>query len=348
MERLNLIMILTILSLVSGVSIAAGESRSSTQSLSQSQHHPAYLSCDETPADLGPNLQGITVGSSSLDDLLAHLAEIGEYRIINRSNSEIIIQRYDMSWGQYIQNPLTTTLFTLRVCVTEENTISAIEVPEPMIPQYYPEYLICDAVLDGLGPAWEGITIGSSSFDDLQAHLTEIGEYQIVWRNGSELTIQRTDITWKQHTESASTSLFKLQVCVTENNTISVIGLPDVWPSKVDLYDLLAVYGMPNAVTWMARPLSREVYWLENGISATIYTGLQGDVRFRVESLYYFPYLNIDEGNFETTWPVAFVREEVGPIPNEAYQERNPFDFEAMIETLTTPPTSAAEANKAE
>ncbi len=239
-------------------------------------------------------------------------------------------------------------LFGLSVVAGENGDSTLTQVSTPRAPspippfsepQHYPEYLICEAVPDNPGPSWHSITIGSSSLDDLQSHLMGLGKYRIVYKNGSELTIQRYDISWEQYRANASTSPYTLQVCVTDDNTISVLGLPYLFESRLTLYDLLAVYGMPDAVTWMARPLSRHVYWLREGVSATIYMGPEDDFRFVTEAIYYFPYLNIEEGEFEATWPIKFVRQTVGPIPSPYEQEQNPFDFDTMIATITIEPS---------
>ena len=207
-----------------------------------------------------------------------------------------------------------------------------MQSPVPITdPRYFPEYLLCDHIPYGEGPTWSDITIGTTLFDDALTHLYLIGEYQI--RLDDEyftyLGLKNDEETKEYATEIPD----HIAICVNENNIVGALGLLYRDLQEVDIYDLIAMYGKPDIVTWTARPLDRIVFWFEQGLAATIYVGPEPEFQYRIRAVYFFPYL--DTELYQNKWPYRFTRPDDGLSP----VEQNPFDFDAVVATITAEPS---------
>lgn len=209
-------------------------------------------------------------------------------------------------------------------------------VPSPTIeltpPQYYPEYLMCEEVEPTEGASWLDIEIGVSSLDDLMITLDRLGEYEVLLVNDTYIYLGQIENGDEQIETDPILSPSYIAVCVSEENAISSVGILSKASFQLDIYDLVAMYGIPDAVSYTARPLVRIVFWFESGIAASIYVGPESEFRGAVTAVYYFPF--VDVTSFESEYPYIFTREEA-----LSSVEQNPFDFDAIVATITAEPS---------
>jgi hypothetical protein len=228
------------------------------------------------------------------------------------------------------------------------------QTPEPLptisknyAPFYvFPANLVCEeigAVSDG--PTWGEITIGVSTLEDLKAYANKVGVYDWI-QEWADFIIFANKVSASEQSKRSPT----INACVdTATQTITALNVSPT--STVYLEDLVAAYGVPDAVTWGLTNISRTAIWFEEGIavSVSIYqintrviTRAYGGVIF----IAYFPYQS-SEG-FEERYPYNFTSKE-NPVDIDATDDpllseaQNPFDFEAMIETITAQPSQTPE-----
>jgi hypothetical protein len=120
--------------------------------------------------------------------------------------------------------------------------------------------------------------------------------------------------------------------CISDDDIITSFGILSRRGFRVDIYDLVSTYEKPDAVTWMVRPLSRIVFWFDEGVAATIDVIEDAQVPYRITAIYYFPF--VDASSFEDEYPFAYTRQE-----SLSSIEQNPFDFENIVATVTAQPT---------
>lgn len=200
--------------------------------------------------------------------------------------------------------------------------------------KYYPEYRMCDAVEVGEGPSWLDITIGESTLDDLLKTLDRLGDYEIEVLSSSEMyfrLIANEDNDELYDVDAYLAPSF-VPVCFSEDGIITSLGILHIDLTDVDLADLVSVHGVPDAVTWMVRPMSRIAFWFDEGIAATIDAIEDAKIPYRVTAIYYYPF--VDEAVYENAYPYAYTREIIFTA-----DEQNPFDFDSIVATVTAQPT---------
>ena len=206
-------------------------------------------------------------------------------------------------------------------------------VPSPTIeltpPQYYPEYLMCEEVEHREGSSWLDIEVGVSSLDDLMMTLDGLGEYEVLLINDAYIYLGRIEDEGESLEVDPLIAPSYVALCISDDSIITSLAILSRRGFQLDIYDLIATYGIPDAITYMARPLSRIAFWFDVGVATTVDVIQTEQAPYRVTAVYYFPF--VDATSFESEYPYIFTREEA-----LSSVEQNPFDFDAMIATITT------------
>lgn len=210
----------------------------------------------------------------------------------------------------------------------------------------FPDDLLCDrleASSDSYGASWMGITIGKSSYNDLE---TLIEGFDL-----SYLSIVENEFEGRFVIEGSSANLdssrtpFAISYCL-ENEIIQVLKISYSLNLKVKHPELSAFVnklGKPDKITWTNNPNTRLVFWFSAGFAATIALPIDGEIgQTRVFQEIYFPYQETDD--YEDRWPYNQTRK-LNPYlvsPEDArvdFGTENPFDFDTIELTVTAQPT---------
>jgi hypothetical protein len=206
-----------------------------------------------------------------------------------------------------------------------------------LMPPYPFPYLFCPNVVAGKGATWQGITIGESTLDDVYVLMEALSDNYIIRERADESVL----FDHKSYREAYENDIPSQTIFCTQDDVITAIeykpGIALGNPPKLFLDDLVAKYGVPDAVTWANSSTSRVVFWFEEGIVASVtVTETYGSV-FNV---IYMPYQPVE--GYESRWPFNQTRTEPLEHPEGGKQpptEQNPFDFEAIAATLTAQPS---------
>ena len=213
--------------------------------------------------------------------------------------------------------------------------------PYPPAPRYWPVFpvgLHCESI-DGVaeGPTWGEVTIGISNVENLKSYVGTIEDYY---------TTQYADFIYFERSpnvldDSGIPPL--IEACI-DIHTQTVTALRVSNNRLMVLQDLVAEYGTPDIVIWGSSNISRTAFWFEDGIATLVYILEEYERLYygEVGLIVYFPFQS--DKDFEERWPYTHTNSEnpLGgdrlyiPTPSEA---QNPFDFDAMIATITTEPT---------
>lgn len=199
----------------------------------------------------------------------------------------------------------------------------------------FPLDLYCESIVEGDGSNWDGITIGSSSLGNLADTLFLLSEEYEIFSEGNEVRFSIFDRSAVRNTTIPTT----VEACVVDEIVMAlaiVHNLTDL-PS---LDDYIARYGEPDAVTWSEFETSRVVFWFEEGIVADV--GVTDDGFGVITLSVYMPYQSVM--GFETRWPFNRTRSTPPLAGDVVYNpplpsDQNPFDFDAMIATITAEPS---------
>lgn len=214
----------------------------------------------------------------------------------------------------------------------------------------FPGDLVCNR--EGLPisddePTWMGITIGQSTLDDVKTLLTTF-RYKYTFIDNDNYNIRF--VIWDpfQVEQGEPTSI---RLCLNKD-IIQVMAVAYTFPLSIprpNLSDLITQFGSPDAITWTDNPATRVVFWFEHGFAAvvTVIPNEVSDPRFeptfgRVVEEIYFPYQDIE--GYEDRWPYNQTRKFNVYLPSPEdpsvdFGPENPFDFDAIIATITAQPS---------
>lgn len=216
--------------------------------------------------------------------------------------------------------------------------------PAPF-PTYFPyplgltqNFACPDEIVTGSGPTRRGIEVGVSDLDDLVQAMPEFydpergsrevdREVRIIYDNGVSQYIK--------HGPG--------YVCV-QDDIVVTLGNGDILPY---LIDYVAVHGEPDVITWAPTYDRRVAFWFEKGFAVEIVTSTtdRTDLSWgRISGAFLFPYQEVE--GYEHRWPYNATQPEL-PVQalwvlgtgEEVPTEQNPFDFDAMIATITAEPS---------
>ena len=208
----------------------------------------------------------------------------------------------------------------------------------------FPPSLVCDKqvlVEPIAGPTWINITIGQSTFDDLETQLFSLSpDYRLIEDGLDNRFI--LDLPLRERREIDEFIPTAIYFC-TENNIItSLFVRHTIRPYLLEfkLSDLVLEMGLPDAITWTDDYVGRIVFWLEYGIAAEIimvteegflegYPDHVSSADAPAIGMAYFPY---HSGDYINAWPYNQIRKlnPYLPDPAEIYDfgPENPFYFE--------------------
>lgn len=240
---------------------------------------------------------------------------------------------------------LSIIAWLLFVCpfVNAQNIHTELPAPTPILfpppnQSLYPE-MICP-YFAGLqsGYSWQGITIGETTQNELEIILSEFGNYEIIYRHETSLSNAiryRWDETRSQAIARQAPST--IDICLQDG---LVVVMEVNWSNLTfPINDLIINLGIPDVVTWSWTENRRIAFWFKQGIAAELFTQYGDAGSFGlVIRLIYFPPQNLEA--YETRWPYIITRmrpfnSSDPSIPNE----QNPFDFAAMLATITAEPS---------
>ncbi|MBA3873228.1 MAG: hypothetical protein H0X30_29185 [Anaerolineae bacterium] len=233
-------------------------------------------------------------------------------------------------------------MFAILSVSMSANAQEATNTPRPLAPNFhwlsFPADLYCDEIKGvSKGPTWGDITIGVSKVQDLKRYVSTIYDSE-VYEYADFIQLNKKGKFGKKDGIPDS-----VHACIDfDTQTVTALLVAINWPLYIQ--DLVAQYGLPDAVTWSASDTSRIAFWFEKGFAASI--SIRKDYKIlaygEITTIYYFPYQS--KYGFEARWPYNQTNEDNPSGGDEAYiptpsQEQNPFDFQAMIATITAEPS---------
>lgn len=192
------------------------------------------------------------------------------------------------------------------------------------------------------GPAWGEITIGHNTMEDLRDYVTELSPYYSDYYDPYLQSIEFLAVSIKF--AKSEQIPYKLGACIhPEDGIITAIFVPlfnlDV---QTHMSALVAEYGAPDLVLWGVALDERVLLWLTEGIAASV--SVDESEQFNpygtVELIVYFPYQELE--GYEDRWPYthrASSASQLVTLTPYVPHEINPFDFDAIIATLTAEPS---------
>jgi hypothetical protein len=198
----------------------------------------------------------------------------------------------------------------------------------------FPYSLYCSDIstVQNNGPEWEGIQIGASSLNDFDQSVTNLRElYRTNDLRGNQISyyIPTTRLAAREGVPVG------IMACILDNTVwLLRVTIVDNPPLRVQLSNLIAEYGLPNAVTWSEVLSTRIVFWFEDGVAAEVGVYESEEEAFSnygdVLQIIYFPYQS--NQNYEAVWPYNRTRVTPPSMGDEVYDpplptEQNPFDF---------------------
>jgi hypothetical protein len=218
----------------------------------------------------------------------------------------------------------------------------------------FPVALFCDqreANLSDTGPTWLGITIGESTLADVEGQLAEFSDTYRYFEG-----IDSTHYLLPNYNHATVEIPIGGNFCLYQDR-VGVFSVTYLYLDHPNLFDFLALYGEPDAVTWSYNPdATRVVFWFEEGIAAEVVI-LPDDPDYdpvygRITHLILFPYQEVE--GYENRWPYNRTHnfnpylapyEEGLYVEDSIYGPENPFDFEALMATITPEPSVTPEQN---
>ena len=189
-----------------------------------------------------------------------------------------------------------------------------------------------------------GITIGQSTLADVEQLLSTLSD-DYVFIDGDDYDTRFVILDLNQRDPDIPSSV---RLCL-EDDTVQALAIgyfSGLQTPRTNLSDLVAQFGKPDAITWTDNPASRIAFWFEQGLAADV-TVLPNEPGYqpifgRVEVEIYFPHQVID--GYENRWPYNQTRKfniylASPEDPSVDFGPENPFDFEAIVATITAEPS---------
>lgn len=222
----------------------------------------------------------------------------------------------------------------LTVVTGQEATPDPTQIPFPS--------LDCDDIQSPFsGPDWHDITIGSSTIDDL---LDTVNELSADYTVNAYPTLQQTTFSLLRNIAEEENIPMVIGACTEPERqlVIALVIFPPPQPEPLLLTDLVAAHGSPDFVVWGETSRARVAVWLTSGLAASVSVDESEQTLpyGAVTRMVYFPYQELD--GYEERWPYTHRAEPrpdfVTSTPYLPY-ETDPFDFDAMIATITAQPS---------
>ncbi len=128
-------------------------------------------------------------------------------------------------------------------------------------------------------------------------------------------------------------------VCV-QDDIVVTLSSSDTLPYFADY---IVAHGEPDAITWTPSTYSRVAFWFQKGFAVEILTNTidrTNPAWSRIISIFYFPYQETEgfeqRWPYNATWPEWAINRATGDV---LPTEQNPFNFDAMVATITAQPS---------
>lgn len=233
---------------------------------------------------------------------------------------------------------------------------------------YFPDNLQCSEATIGIGPSIEAIegrgadvgfvTIGETTIENLIQMYTNYFlvsvEMNENWVNYAKINL----IHFNNHEIHES-----IDVCIKDDIIISIkktsfsyaryamTALEDdiITSNLFELSNIqyfVSIYGIPDIVTYSPQPTHRLAFWFEEGIIGEFYIRKDYVPAFgKLNNIVYLPFQEVEGYEerypFNQTYPDELYLTDIAPtliLDNFTTTERNPFDFDAILESLTPTP----------
>ncbi len=198
------------------------------------------------------------------------------------------------------------------------------------------------------GLSWRSITVGRSYLWDLDelygVYSTPIQPIELSFFPGSFADIYRITLTSRASMDRRLAT--GVEACVVNWKiaalAITLINDSDLSPK---MEDWIAHFGIPDVVTWSHGEewRYRDLLWSKAGLALKVDTATLHDRWVSVNLVVFFPPVR-SAGELSTSWPYTQLRRTPPKGINEGYpEEANPFNFRAILATVTAqPPTTLA------
>jgi hypothetical protein len=221
---------------------------------------------------------------------------------------------------------------------SQDNTPIVI-TPLPTVddPLPFPDSLYCAYAPSGQGPSWNGITIGTSTVEDLKQLMFGLSDNYIIHVDEGVWT--RIEFLQDWTIESSEDNVPSYVGACTQDGIIVTLSINIIVGYEVSSFldDWVLQLGPPDVVTWGSSSFDRTVMWFEEGITVSTFIGNPN--YGAIFSVIYYPFQSAE--NYKERWPFLYTRKSAVPHhlgDNIPSMEQNPFDFDAIIATITAQP----------
>jgi hypothetical protein len=189
------------------------------------------------------------------------------------------------------------------------------------------------------GPTWNGVTVGSSTLSDLRKAVKRLSPN---YTEHSDAQLGITQFIMRFPDAEAEEVPALIYGCINpDDEKVYALYVP-VRHEEITLNELVAKFNTPDFVLWDVPLSSRVVVWLTEGVAASV--NVDASEQFlpygTVTLMVYFPYQALEE--YMERWPythrAASLEDLVTRTPSLPYVD-NPFDFDAIIATITALPS---------
>lgn len=238
---------------------------------------------------------------------------------------------------------IVTVLVTLSYLYIDAQEITPTTEPFPTASSIrspwsaFPSDMYCEDLNVSEGSTWGTIEIGYSTVEELKDYIHSIGEYESVEQSAGIISFIRSGGLSRE-----SELPFGIVACL-DGNTVVALTISAI-NQNLSIQDIVAEFGIPDAVTWGSNNISRTVFWFDEGIAASVYILEESDILDygKIGLIVYFPYQSTQD--FEERWPYNRTNSEnptggdrvYEPPPSEA---QNPFNFADIVATITAEPS---------
>lgn len=192
------------------------------------------------------------------------------------------------------------------------------------------------------GPTWQSLTIGSTNLDEFIQYLTSLEATAEMVSSGSD--------DWLVYVRNETGQLRESYDLCFHDGVITTIDIGYYNRLQEEyVWQTIADWGPPHAVSYTASFYTRALYWFDRGTALTVsvinndvprrmWDGSDTYAYGRIMGKTFFPY--IDPDNYQNTYPFNQANLDLNALPPQPTVPIvvNPFDFDAILRTVTPKP----------
>ncbi len=197
--------------------------------------------------------------------------------------------------------------------------------------------LRCPHNLRGVGPVWDGIEIGVTTFDELKQRYVHDDEPVIIDPFFNENFPGDFAPNYRFFNSSGNGAVFF--ACIVDDTVAGLLigrGAARYTSLPQDLHQWIAYLGEPTDISWHVRRPYRILHWPRDGVSVSFEPIFEELSAYALDDwIYLYPYR---PANYEDLWPmnnVFEVQPYYTPLPDI---ELDIFDYDAIQATLAVSP----------